>query len=224
MTPLARRRWRRLLLAMSIVGLALFGWGFVWEPARLLVTTQALAVPDWPVACTGLRVAVVTDLHVGAPHVGIDKLDRVVATVQRQSPDIVLLTGDFVIDGVIGGQWVSPETIAQHLQPLAKDGRAYAVLGNHDWWLDAGRVRRALEDAGIPVLEDASVPIAIGRCRGDHRRTAQSRRCRYRSPAWLSSVRVPPYIARAWIAPLPRGYRFAQHPITKTRPHRCADE
>lgn len=150
---------------MLVVGLALFVWGFVWEPARLLVKTQALAVPDWPVACTGLRVAVVTDLHVGAPHVGIDKLDRVVATVQRQSPDIVLLTGDFVIDGVIGGQWVSPETIAQHLQPLAKDGRAYAVLGNHDWWLDAGRVRRALEDAGIPVLEDASVPIAIGRCR-----------------------------------------------------------
>jgi uncharacterized protein len=165
MIPRASQRWRRGLLVIFIIGLVLSGWGFVWEPSRLVVRTQALAVPHWPPACAGLRVAVVTDLHVGAPHVGVDKLDHVVATLREQSPDVVLLTGDFVIDGVIGGQWVSPEVIAQHLRPLAENGRAYAVLGNHDWWLDAGRVRRALESAGIPVLEDTSVPMAIDRCR-----------------------------------------------------------
>ena len=42
--------------------------------------------------------------------------------------------------------------------PLLKDFRAplgvYAVLGNHDWWFDGQRVRRALEANGIKVLEN----------------------------------------------------------------------
>src|SRR5207245_11521489 len=41
----------------------------------------------------------------------------------------------------------------------------YAVLGNHDWWLDAPRVRTALESVGITVLEDASTLVEHGNCR-----------------------------------------------------------
>jgi predicted MPP superfamily phosphohydrolase len=40
----------------------------------------------------------------------------------------------------------------------------WAVLGNHDWWLDARRVRRALESVRISVLEDAAVPVRRGSC------------------------------------------------------------
>ena len=35
----------------------------------------------------------------------------------------------------------------------------YAVLGNHDWWLDGSRVRKALADKGIRVLENESVRL-----------------------------------------------------------------
>jgi len=38
------------------------------------------------------------------------------------------------------------------------------VLGNHDWWLDAPRVRSALESVGIPVLEDAATPLRRDSC------------------------------------------------------------
>jgi len=40
----------------------------------------------------------------------------------------------------------------------------YAVLGNHDWWLDGPRVQAALESASIPVLEDRAVEIRRGDC------------------------------------------------------------
>src|SRR5207247_3160243 len=33
------------------------------------------------------------------------------------------------------------------------------ILGNHDWWYDGPRVRRALEGAGIPVLENAALRL-----------------------------------------------------------------
>ena len=41
----------------------------------------------------------------------------------------------------------------------------FAVLGNHDWWFDAPRMRRALETAGIPVLEDQSRLLERDACR-----------------------------------------------------------
>jgi predicted MPP superfamily phosphohydrolase len=35
----------------------------------------------------------------------------------------------------------------------------FAVLGNHDWWYDPTRVRRALEKEGIRVLDNQAVKI-----------------------------------------------------------------
>jgi predicted MPP superfamily phosphohydrolase len=40
----------------------------------------------------------------------------------------------------------------------------YAVLGNHDWWLDPKRVQSALEAENIPVMEDRSIKIIYGEC------------------------------------------------------------
>jgi uncharacterized protein len=34
-----------------------------------------------------------------------------------------------------------------------------SVLGNHDWWYDGPRVRRALETNGIPVLENQNIRL-----------------------------------------------------------------
>ena len=37
------------------------------------------------------------------------------------------------------------------------------MLGNHDWWFDGPRVRKALEAEGIPVLEDRAIPLVFNR-------------------------------------------------------------
>jgi hypothetical protein len=55
-----------------------------------------------------LTIAVVSDLHTGAPHVGPEKLDRVVSLVNQRRPDLVVLLGDFMAHGVIGGRRVEP--------------------------------------------------------------------------------------------------------------------
>jgi predicted MPP superfamily phosphohydrolase len=68
----------------------------------------------------------------------------------------VLLAGDYVIKGVLGGSFVAPEDIASRLRELHAPLGVYAVLGNHDWWFDAPRVRDALRVAGIPTLDDAA--------------------------------------------------------------------
>ena len=96
----------------------------------------------WPAACSGLSVAVISDLHVGSPFNGVAKLERIVAEAQNAKPDLVLLAGEFVIQGVRGGQFVAPEVTSAKLGELASPLGVFAALGNHDWWLDGPRVRR----------------------------------------------------------------------------------
>lgn len=169
--PFARRRrllviGGRLHLAVAILGALLAAWVFLWEPSRLTTRTYELALPRWPASCDGLRVAVAGDLHVGAPHEDLAQLRRVVETIAGLAPDLVLLPGDFVIQDVAGGRFVAPETIAAELATLPRRVPTFAVLGNHDWWLDGPRVARALERAGIPVFDDQARLLRL-RHRGD---------------------------------------------------------
>lgn len=149
-----RRRVRALLGAAAISVLSLGIWAFWIEPARVVVRELPLRIPRWRPEHRGLRIAVIADLHVGAPHVGLDKLRRVVGETNARRPDLVLVLGDLVIHGVVGGRFVAPEPIAEGLGALRAPHGTVAVLGNHDGWLDRARVRRALERSGIRVLEN----------------------------------------------------------------------
>jgi len=163
MRAIRRWLWAAGVLASAACGLG--GWAFCVEPGMLVTRENALELPDWPVECTGLRVAVLADLHVGSPFNGLARLETVVQRTQQAAPDLVLLAGDYVIQGVRGGRFETPETMARVLAGLEAPAGVYAVLGNHDWWLDAPRVQKALESASIGVLEDRAVEIRHGTCR-----------------------------------------------------------
>jgi uncharacterized protein len=157
---------RRLGLTLTGAAVLLSAvWGFAIEPARLRNHNHEITIPRWPAPCDGIRVAVLADLHVGSPFNGLKKLRRIRELTQDVHPDLILLAGDYVIHGVAGGRFVTPEVIASELRSLTAPFGVWAVLGNHDWWLDAPRVRRALESVGIPVLEDSAVSVGRGACR-----------------------------------------------------------
>lgn len=159
-----RKLFARMLRIGFFIGLCLAVWAFIWEPSRLTEKDYTLRLPDWPAACADYRVAVVSDIHAGAPYIGLEKIDRMVAMIQKKKPDLVLLPGDFVIQEVLGGSFIAPETLAQHLKPLLLQSKFYAVLGNHDAWLDSKRVQAAFENVGIAVLEDRAIPITKKQC------------------------------------------------------------
>lgn len=164
---------KKVVVAVLLVVFAsLAAWAFWLEPASVTVTHVTLRVPRWHAEHRGLKLAVLTDLHVGSPHVGLDKLARVVERANDERPDVVLLLGDFVIGGpkdeggerggVLGGTFVEPEPIAEELKRLSAPLGVYAVLGNHDCWFDCGRVARALEAAGVRVLENSAARVESG--------------------------------------------------------------
>ena len=161
-----RRRalqWTVRISALLI--LAALVWGFVWEPGRLVERDYAVPLPGWPTQCDGLRLDVIADTHTGSPHNGIDNLDRVVRRLIASDSKAVLMAGDYVILSVFLGTYVPAEKFASHLRPLTARKPVYAVLGNHDWWKDGAKVRRALESAGVVVLENRAQELELGRCR-----------------------------------------------------------
>ena len=155
--PHARRARRYILAVIGASFLALGLRTFWLEPASLAVVEEHLDIP-WS-APRPFRIAVLTDLHVGSPFNGLDKLRAVVARTNAARPDIICILGDLVIQGVAGGRFVPPEAIAAELAGLRAPAGVLAVLGNHDAWLDYDRVRRAVEHAGIRVVEDTAVRV-----------------------------------------------------------------
>jgi len=150
---LPRRKWLLVLGVSGCVALVLVLWALWLEPASLQVSEQRLSLP-WP--ARPLRVAILTDLHVGSPFNGIDHLRDVVDRTNAARPDLICILGDLVIQGVLGGNFVAPEDIANELARLRSPAGTFAVLGNHDGWFDHDRVRRALEGKNVRVVEDTA--------------------------------------------------------------------
>jgi predicted MPP superfamily phosphohydrolase len=153
---------RKVRLALAVCpGAILFlcAWAFWWEPASLQIVRQTITLRPWHTEHDGLKVAVLSDLHVGSPHRSLVNLREVVAATNAEHADLIVVLGDLVIQGVAGGRFVEPEPIAAELAKLQAPLGVNAVLGNHDWWYDGKRVRRALEANGITVLENQSMRL-----------------------------------------------------------------
>lgn len=147
---------RLFLIAAALLGV----WAFWLEPASLTVREHRVELPGWPATLSGLRVAVLSDLHVGSPFNGLDRLQQVVDETNAAKPDLILLAGDYVIQGVIGGSFVEPAAIAPVLARLRAPLGVYAVMGNHDWWLEEpDELIAAFEANGLRLLDNDAIEI-----------------------------------------------------------------
>jgi predicted MPP superfamily phosphohydrolase len=161
-------RRRRLQFAFLAVAWPCLVWGFFIEPCFFLVETRAEVYPrGWPKELDGLRIALISDIHAGSPYVGKARVQELVLRVNAAKPDMIVLLGDYVIQTVAGGRFMPPEKLAVLLKDLKAPLGVYAVLGNHDWWLDGPRVRDALAAQGIKVLENENVRISTRGARFD---------------------------------------------------------
>jgi uncharacterized protein len=107
-----------------------------------------------------LRLVQITDPHLG-PFMSVERLAAICQRAVDKSPDLVLLTGDFL---TMESQ-ADPRLLEHALAPLKQlPGRVFACLGNHDH--EAPQVvQNALERNGITLLIDAatSLETAAGR-------------------------------------------------------------
>ena len=168
---ISRRTFLRGVVALSASGATLGGYA-LGEPFRLRVKRYKITPPNWP---AGLRVkfAVIADLHVIEPWMGLSRVAQIVARTNALEPDAVLMVGDYMpSSGMrrwarrVGGGVIPVDDWASVLGRLEAPMGVHAVLGNHDWWEDDEAQARgmgptvaglAIERAGIAVYENRAV-------------------------------------------------------------------
>ncbi|OLL17923.1 MULTISPECIES: metallophosphoesterase [unclassified Rhodococcus (in: high G+C Gram-positive bacteria)] len=154
--PSRRRALQIATGTLTVAAVAAVGYGTV-EAARPRVVHTRIPLRRLPAGFDGMRVALVTDLHVG-PSRGRQFTRRAVDLVNAQQPDLIVLGGDLT-DGTIA-------FVGQDLAPLA-DLRAplgvYGVSGNHEYYADdALSWLDFWETLGVRTLRNERVALERG--------------------------------------------------------------
>ena len=157
---------RRAFLGMIAAGAtaAVAADGLLIEPNLPKVVRQEVALRRWPQRMDGFTIALLSDFHYD-PYFSAHPLRAAIGIVNKLRPDLIVLTGDFASVPLIGG---NHRAGAKHVEPcaelLAQMRAPYglcAVLGNHDIDTDPSRVTAALQENGIRVLRNQSVPVEM---------------------------------------------------------------
>jgi len=148
---------RRNFLQLMVAGAAgSVANGFWIEPGCLSITRQDVLCKKLPHALDGLRIGLIADLHY-RPDQDAGLLEKVVAQIQREKPDIIALAGDYISG--------DPGVITPMLACLGNMTATYgifAVMGNHDGWAgNAAIIRQQFEKAGISFLINQHSLISI---------------------------------------------------------------
>jgi hypothetical protein len=113
---------RLLRVGAGAAGGAL-AWGH-FEAGWVKLGTVDCPLPGLPSELEGVRIAHLSDFHLGFPSRGTTAVERAVAWVEERQPDLTLISGD-----LLSRRSGEPRLRAL----LARMPRCFAVLGNHDF-------------------------------------------------------------------------------------------
>lgn len=140
-----------------LIGIGLLFYAAWIEPRQLHIREVDIGEGERIV-----RIALITDLHIGGLHVPPTRVSRIVTIINSQSPDFILMPGDF-INGHTPREKMDAEQTAvlseglRHLSELKVP--AYATTGNHDAWHNRQAVARMLNGAGVKVVDNSAAKL-----------------------------------------------------------------
>lgn len=105
----------------------------------------------------GFKVIHITDIHLSLlTH--IDVVKKAVALANSVQPDVALITGDHI--------WKNSAAmfdLAPTLTQINARHGVFASLGNHELWANEAVVKQAMQEAGLPLLENQGVDLPVGK-------------------------------------------------------------
>jgi predicted MPP superfamily phosphohydrolase len=147
--------WFVALVAAAAVAAAAWGWFEAGWLRRRVVDIELEGVPP---ELDGLRIAHLSDLHLGIPSRGRRAVEDAVSWVVERRPDLVCVTGDLV------SRRAGVPILERLLDRL---GTCFVVLGNHDFADSRDPFSQRVDPAaiaaldGVTLLGDGSVEIEL---------------------------------------------------------------
>jgi len=152
---------RALLLAGGglTLGTTVGGYSYFIERKNFQFQPYRLYLPQLPPKLTGLRVALVADMHCGPVNRPQDLLPAL-QMIQKYKPDIILIPGDFV--HLAEKYFSEAAELLATLRPTIP-GAIFVSWGNHDHWNRVDRGARELVEAGCRPLIQKHLIVSPGR-------------------------------------------------------------
>jgi len=143
-----------LVVALVALVLIVLSWG-LFEAGWVRLTVLEVPLPGLPEELDGLRVAHLSDFHLGFPSRGRGAVAKAIDWVSKRKPDLVLVSGDLLS---------RPRGEAELRRLLGRLEHCFVVLGNHDFALSRDPFARPsamleLEPATVLLDEARSVQI-----------------------------------------------------------------
>jgi predicted MPP superfamily phosphohydrolase len=130
------------------------GWGW-FEAGWVRLREREVAIRGLPPELDGLRIAHLSDFHLGVPSRGARAVERAVEWVAKRQPDLVCVTGDLLS---------RPRGERQLLALLDRLPHPYVVLGNHDHAISRDPFSRPVELGRLEhgtMLFDSAVEVEL---------------------------------------------------------------
>jgi predicted MPP superfamily phosphohydrolase len=146
--------WLVLLGALVSAVLA-YGW---FEAGWLRRRVLEVEIEGLPAELDGLRIAHLSDLHLGMPSRGTRAVERAVEWVAERKPELVCVTGDLV------SRRSGLRLLREQLAALAP---CFVVLGNHDVVSSRDPFSHGLDGAeflfseGVTLLSDTAAEVEV---------------------------------------------------------------
>ncbi len=139
-----------VIIAASFIQIA----GYA-NACRLNIREISLSVPKKAGALKDLRLAFVSDIHLGTI-IKNARLERMVSAVNGMKPDVIILGGDVFDEDL---KPVLNYNLGDILKNLKARSGVYAISGNHEYYGGIDEAVAYLENHGITFLRDRVVKI-----------------------------------------------------------------
>jgi predicted MPP superfamily phosphohydrolase len=163
---------RKLLTQVGIVfaGLPLLPltYGIVHGRFDFTIRRLNLTFPKLPSSFKGTRIVQISDFHIGTFVHHTDQVEKLVALVNSENPDLLLFTGDF-----INNLSAEMDSFLEILKKFSAKIGKYSILGNHDYgeyvhWktqadkeANLNRLIKLQKEIGFDLLLDESRKIKM---------------------------------------------------------------
>ena len=147
----SKHRWTWMSWTGFGVACALFiamWWGALFNRFRIQTVEQEVAVNDLPPSFNGLKIAQISDLHVGTFGSDTSFCAKLVDKVNALNPDVIVFTGD-IVNRHSSELKPFTNTLARLKAPMG----VYSIMGNHDYGDYHSWKSAAEKDADIRMLQ-----------------------------------------------------------------------
>ncbi len=155
--PARRRFFEQATAAAGALPFVAAFYGLVYGRLEIETSQYRVALPRLPRGFQGFRIAQLSDIHIG-PFMSGAEIRHCVEMTNRLRPDLILLTGDYVI-------W-DPSTqraVVDALSGLRAPYGIFGSLGNHEMWAGVeGSITRMFIAQGTRILRKENVTLRAG--------------------------------------------------------------